>query len=109
MCLLGHALSRAGDALHCIGAARDDHGAGYARSIIRFAELYGRRLYSIAEIEMQDLLNPAITNGEPLLIEGNVTWDPAYEGPVGGEIPAAVRVDRARQPASTRLRPVAAR
>jgi len=60
MHLVGHALSRAGDALRCIGAARDDHGAGYARSIIRFAELYGRRLYSIAEIEMQGLLNPAI-------------------------------------------------
>ena len=51
----------------------------------------------------------AITDGEPLLIEGNITWDPAYEGPVGGEILAAVRADRAWQPTSTRLRPVAAK
>jgi len=62
MRLLEHALFRAGDALRCIRAARDDHGAGRARSIIHFAELYGRRLYSIAEIETQDLLNPAITH-----------------------------------------------
>ena len=36
----------------------------------------------------------AITGRGPVLIEGNVTWDPAYEGEVGGEILRAVVADQ---------------
>jgi hypothetical protein len=44
----------------------------------------------------------AITDGDPVLIEGNVTWDPAYEGLVGGEILDAVLRDAQRsKPAAT--------
>ncbi len=59
-----HATIRAGDLVRCVHVAHRDHGAGYARAIIRFADLYGRRQYSIAEIEAQDLLNPAITRSQ---------------------------------------------
>jgi hypothetical protein len=34
-----------------------------------------------------------ITDAGPVLIEGNASWDPAYEGDVGGEILRAVRAD----------------
>lgn len=46
----------------------------------------------------------AITAVEPLLIEGNVTWDPAYEGLVGGEILDAVLRDAQRSRPVTTLR-----
>lgn len=109
MRMLGHALSRAGYALRCIGVARDDHGAGYARSIIRFADLYGRRLYPIAEIETQGLLNPEIPDGESLLIEGNVTWDPTFESAVGSEILRPIRADKATQRAVSSLQAAVSR
>jgi hypothetical protein len=38
----------------------------------------------------------AITDDGVFLIEGNVTWDPAYDGDVGGEILEAIRADQPR-------------
>lgn len=39
----------------------------------------------------------------PILIEGNVSWDPAYEGAVGGEILGAIRADARRRSPGTVL------
>jgi hypothetical protein len=39
----------------------------------------------------------------PILIEGNVTWDPAYEGSVGGEILSAIIADERRRPPGASL------
>jgi hypothetical protein len=38
----------------------------------------------------------AITDHGAMLVEGNVTWDPAYEGEVGAEILEAIMADRRR-------------
>jgi hypothetical protein len=109
MHLVERALSRAGDALRWNRVARDDHGAGCTRSIIGFAEQYGRRRYSIAETEMQGVPNPAITDGEPLLIEGSVTRDPTCESAVGGPNFRAIRADEAAQVAGWPLQSAASR
>ena len=47
----------------------------------------------------------AITAEGPLLIEGNVTWDPAYEGEVGGEILRAIVADDKADACDGGLRP----
>ena len=57
-----------------------------ARSSVSWSSTAGRR-NSIAEMETQGVLNPEITDGEPLLIEGNVTWDPTCESAVGSANP----------------------
>ena len=61
---LSHARLRAYEWLRCLQRGRASHGVSYRRLCTRFVDLYLRRLYSIAEIESLDLLNPRLTRGD---------------------------------------------
>ena len=57
---LGHVRIRLRQASHCLSRARQTHETSSAWAVTRFLDLYVRRLYSIAEIEALDLMNPRI-------------------------------------------------
>lgn len=57
-----HASARGAEVLRGIQRARNLHEASYRQLLIRFAELYVRRKYSIREIFYSDLLAPRVTS-----------------------------------------------
>ncbi len=65
--IVRHTGVRLGETLRCLRRAHDRHGLGYGGLLMRFADLYGRRLYSIAEIEYHGLLGPQFT---PAVLDG---------------------------------------